>query len=148
MLAIALAEGGQGAAELGHVIRVALEPHLPGSERFSVSGPGIVVGPKQATSIALVMHELATNAAKHGALSNDTGRIDLAWSVDGEMFRMEWKECDGPRVVKSDRVGFGSRLIKGILVHEFGGTIEPKYDPDGLSVTFAFPAGHLTRDGS
>jgi two-component sensor histidine kinase len=91
---------------------------------------------RQSLALALALHELATNAAKYGALSNDTGRVRIAWRVGpGEgcrSLRLEWREVDGPPVTAPDRKGFGSRLIEQSLAAEFAGEVTMTYHPTGL----------------
>lgn len=85
-------------------------------KRFAVGGPEVAIGPKPALSLALILHELGTNAVKYGALSNQDGRIEIAWRLDeieGEQhFRLRWQETGGPLVEPPSRRGFGSRLIE------------------------------------
>ena len=91
----------------------------------------IVVG-MAASWIALLFHELATNAAKYGALSNDTGRISVHWAVDNEALTFDWREEGGPPVAPVSRAGFGTRLIKRTLAAELNGSAELEFEPTGL----------------
>ncbi|HEX5230276.1 MAG TPA: HWE histidine kinase domain-containing protein, partial [Bryobacteraceae bacterium] len=109
--------------------------HLAGdANRLRIEGPNLQVSPRAALSLALTLHELATNAAKYGALSADTGRVDISWSVgfDG-IFVLDWTESGGPLVEPPRRKGFGSRLIGGALTDEWGGTTTMKYNPEGIA---------------
>ena len=106
-------------------------------DRFRISGPPIELGAKAALSLALMLHELATNAAKYGALSVPDGRVAVTWDVTapmgGEpMVRMTWRESGGPTVAIPTRKGFGSRLIERGLVGAVGGTVGLDYDPAGV----------------
>jgi two-component sensor histidine kinase len=80
------------------------------SERISARGPRIRLGPQAAQMLALVIHELATNATKHGALSSAEGRVTVAWVLDNDtpVLRFRWHERGGPLVVPPERVGFGA----------------------------------------
>ena len=87
--------------------------------------------------MALVFHELATNAVKYGALSVDQGRIDIAWTLDrlNDTLELSWTEAGGPPVTKPTRKGFGSRLIERGLRGELHGTASMDYAPGGLVCT-------------
>ncbi|WP_062207740.1 PAS domain-containing protein [Aureimonas sp. AU12] len=106
------------------------------SARVSWSGPDIRLTAKQSLALALALHELATNAAKYGALSNEEGRVLIGWHVaqrDGaQRLCFEWREVGGPRVEKPMTRGFGSRLIEQSLALEFGGSVIVAYEPTGL----------------
>lgn len=112
-------------------------------DRFRISGPAIELGAKAALSLALTLHELATNAVKYGALSVPAGRVTVAWDVALEAgeptVRMTWRESGGPRVVVPSRKGFGSRLIERGLVGAVGGTVSLDYEPAGLVCRLAAP---------
>lgn len=113
--------------------------------RFSVAGDDVrLVQPKAALTLAMVFHELATNAAKHGALSNDaSGRIDIAWQIEptpqGDRMRLRWQESGGPPVTPPARKGFGSRLIEGGLAQELDGEVHLDYAPAGLVCEIVMP---------
>jgi two-component sensor histidine kinase len=97
--------------------------------RFTVEGDDVRLPPKAALTFAMVFHELATNAAKHGALSDDAaGRIDIAWQVEptpqGDRMRLRWQESGGPPVPPPGRKGFGSRLIESGLAQELDGATD------------------------
>ncbi|WP_264048602.1 PAS domain-containing sensor histidine kinase [Methylobacterium flocculans] len=132
-----LLAGVHESAEMEAVMRGALSIHddrQPG--RFRLSGPPVSLGAKAALSLALMLHELATNAAKYGALSVPEGRVALEWSLrddaSGPIVDLSWSEADGPPVVPPTRKGFGSRLIERGLVGAVGGTIRLDYAPTGL----------------
>ncbi len=104
-------------------------------KRFSIGGPdGLWVGSRKASTLAMALHELATNAVKYGALSNDAGRVDLIWTLrdDGSgVVLLTWRESSGPPVKRPTRRGFGSFLIEHALQGEIERT-EIRYEPDGL----------------
>jgi two-component sensor histidine kinase len=111
--------------------------------RFSVEGDDVRLQPKAALTLAMVFHELATNAAKHGALSNGgDGKIDIAWQVEptphGRM-RLRWKESGGPPVMPPGRKGFGSRVIEGGLARELDGEVRLDYEPPGVVCQIIMP---------
>ena len=80
----------------------------------------------------MALHELGTNAAKYGALSVDGGRVSIAWDVEGDRLRLEWRESGGPPVEAPSRRGFGSRLIERGLEADLDGRAELHFDPAGL----------------
>jgi PAS domain S-box-containing protein len=124
-------------ASIIDLIEGALSPHQSGEGRYRLSGPDIMLSPRHSLSLALAIHELATNATKYGALSNSVGYVDVRWSIgiiDGEArFRFDWKEIDGPPVAKPERRGFGSRLIEQILASDFGTESRIEYAPSGVN---------------
>lgn len=124
-------------ADLGTMVEDALSAFQPaGRDAFRISGPTLRVGPHAALSIALALHELATNATKYGSLTSPTGTVDLSWAVapDGT-FQLVWREDGGPAVEPSDRKGFGSRLILQVLPKELQGTAEIDFRSSGVVFT-------------
>jgi PAS domain S-box-containing protein len=116
--------------------------------RFSVAGKDVGLEPKAALTLAMVFHELATNAAKHGALSNGApGKIDITWQAEpalkGDRIQLRWQESGGPLVTPPSRKGFGSRLIEGGLAQELGGEVRLYYEPAGMvcQISMPIPAG-------
>jgi PAS domain S-box-containing protein len=112
--------------------------------RFSVEGDRVRLQPKAALTLAMLFHELATNAAKHGALSNGAaGKIDIAWQADptpqGDRMRLRWQESGGPPVTPPGRKGFGSRLIEGGLAQDLGGEVRLDYEPLGVVCQIIMP---------
>jgi two-component sensor histidine kinase len=110
---------------------------------FSVEGDDVHLQPKAALTLAMVFHELATNAAKHGALSDGgAGKIDIAWQVEptahGRM-RLRWQESGGPPVTRPGRKGFGSRVIEGGLARELDGEVRLDYEPAGVVCQIIMP---------
>lgn len=113
--------------------------------RVRLGGPDIAIGSKASLSLALVLHELTTNALKHGSLSVGSGQVDVSWRVDqsaeGEVLRMMWRESKGPEVVKPTKAGFGSRLISAGLVGSGGVVLA--YNSTGLVCELNAPIGNL-----
>jgi two-component sensor histidine kinase len=142
-----LTSASQPAASIRDVVENALAPHNPGTRRISISGPHIIAGSKQALSLWLAIHELATNAIKYGALSDDRGRIDISWreTPDGDtpIFHFVWREREGPPVVKPLKKGFGSELIEGGLAWDFGARVDVSYEPSGFICRLTAPMGNL-----
>ena len=120
-------------AELHTMVESSLEAfQVEGRDAIHVRGPDLRVGPHAAMSIALAIHELATNAVKYGALSCPEGTVDVRWKLSGEDFEFAWTENGGPRVVLGERKGFGSRLILRVLPAQLRGTAEIVYRPEGV----------------
>jgi PAS domain S-box-containing protein len=116
----------------------------PRVARFSVEGEDVRLAPKAALTLAMVLHELATNAAKYGALSSaEAGKIEIAWELDpspqGLQMRLRWQENDGPPVQPSGRKGFGSRLIEGALAHELDGEVRLSHGAAGVVCQINMP---------
>jgi two-component sensor histidine kinase len=131
-------------ASLRELIQRTLAPHVDrGSSRLRLEGPDLWLTPNRALSIALAMHELATNAVKHGALSNEIGRVAVGWRVIGERgerrLALDWTERDGPPVKPPPRRGFGSRLIERSLARELQGEVTLSFEHQGLSCRVIAP---------
>lgn len=126
-------------ADLRAIVEQATSPYP--ADAFRISGPTVSLPPKVVISLALALHELATNAAKYGALSTPDGRVSITWQCDpltDPFLRMTWKESGGPEVVPPTRKGFGTTLIERLLAAELKGEARLAYDPDG--VTFVLEA--------
>jgi PAS domain S-box-containing protein len=108
--------------------------------RITVHGPKLRLNPASAQAIGLALHELATNAGKYGALSTDTGRMDICWGTDGDTFTMGWTEREGPPVTAPKRRGFGTIVMEAMTERSVGGTVDLDYTPSGLSWRLACPA--------
>jgi PAS domain S-box-containing protein len=104
--------------------------------RFYISGPSLRLRPKAALSLSMALHELCTNAAKYGALSNDVGRVTIAWRIDDtgdhSRLRLTWREHGGPAVETPGRKGFGSRLLERALARELRARVKLLFPPDGV----------------
>ena len=121
------------------VVRRALRPWRDENHtRFQVEGPAVHVDPKRALALGMAFHELAANAAKYGALSNDSGSVDVGWSLepDGGLLKLRWEEKGGPLVEAPRHRGFGLRLIEQGLAREISGTVSLDFRPTGLVCTW------------
>ena len=125
------------------MIESALDIHRDRPDRFVLDGPAVMVGSRAALSLSLMLHELATNAAKYGALSNADGRVTISWDIDGDgddaPVTLRWIEAGGPAVVAPKRAGFGTRLIGRGLAGSFDGKVDLSYPPSGVVCTIAAP---------
>jgi|GEM_PF-1197640 len=133
-------------APLRQLIEQAVAPHcVPGLDRFTIEGPDVWMSPKNALAVAMALHELCTNAAKYGALSNDTGCVRVAWTISNERgqpeLQLRWSEAGGPPVTPPSRRGFGSRLIERGLSQELGGEVRIVFAPKGVICTIYAPLG-------
>jgi len=135
-----------GAVQMADIARESLEHFLvEDKKRVVLKGPPVALDPKTAVALGIVFHELATNAVKHGALSNDSGTVSVSWTFNGdEAVALQWQENGGPEVRQPSRAGFGSRLIKLELTHELNGGAELIYDKSGLKVAMEFPLSIAT----
>lgn len=117
--------------------------HAYDRSRFDIAGPDVRLSPRTALSLAMAFHELCSNAAKFGALSNAGGRVRVSWSIarDGGSpdIRISWTEEGGPPISPPDRKGFGSRLIERGLALELGGTVNLTFPAEGVRCDIAFP---------
>ncbi|HUG46014.1 MAG TPA: PAS domain S-box protein [Sphingomicrobium sp.] len=120
---------------IASVIEAALRPFETGEKRVGASGEEVLLSPSATVSLALGLHELATNAAKYGALSNGTGAVEVEWRVDGGDFELVWTERGGPPVEPPARKGFGTRLLQRAVAQDLGGAVELDFDPGGLVCT-------------
>lgn len=139
-----LTRGNWESAPLSRIIGDAVRPF--GTGRFKLDGPDLQIAPKPAVSLALALHELATNAAKYGALLAEGGCVELSWSAEpGEKFgfRMRWCEKGGPPVNPPRRRGFGSRLIQRGLATELDGEVALEYRPEGVCCDIRAPLDRL-----
>gem|GEM_PF-305924 len=120
------------AASIGDIAAAAAEPFGSSSGRITAEGPDLRLQPKTAVSLALALHELATNAVKYGALSVPEGRVEVRWRVAGDRLNLVWRECGGPPVEAPTRRGFGTRMIERGLATELGGEVRIDFRPTGL----------------
>jgi two-component sensor histidine kinase len=127
-------------AELHDVVHRVLQPYLLNSpERMRMFGPSVPLSPRLAVVLSMIVHEIATNAAKYGALSNDSGTIALDWEVftenDKRKLRLIWAEAGGPPVTAPVQRGFGSRLIERSARDQLGGEATVDFLPRGVVYT-------------
>jgi PAS domain S-box-containing protein len=130
-------------ADLKAIIDDLIHAHHGDDGRFGTSGPHVRLSPRVSLSLTMALHELSTNAMKHGALSNDSGRIALTWQTLGSgsatRLRLRWEERGGPPVAPPTRKGFGSRLLERGLSGELAGEVQITYDSRGLTCEIDIP---------
>jgi two-component sensor histidine kinase len=138
-------EGGEERADPLALAHDVLAPHRQDdSARITIDGTSIGLSARQARMFGLVLHELATNAAKHGALGVASGKVHLDWHLDKldehrRQLSMTWQEADGPEVTPPQRQGFGTRLLQDVVAHELSGEAELNYERKGLRYHLRFP---------
>ena len=110
-------------------------------ERFDIAGPTVILEPRRAVALAMALHELCTNAIKHGALSAPGGRVGIHWDLDADRsgVQLAWKETGGPAVHPPTQRGFGSTLLQRGLKHDLGGDARLAFEPDGLRCSIHIP---------
>lgn len=142
-----LTRDGATEASVVDVVFQAIAPFETTNERFHIGGPPVMLSSKQALSLSLALHELATNAVKYGALSNEAGKVRVEWTggrpETGEMFVFRWVEEGGPAVRTPARTGFGSRIIQMVLPHDFGGEAVLSHDPLGIRFELQTEMRHI-----
>jgi two-component sensor histidine kinase len=129
-----MATQGQGAGLRG-ILSAELRPY--GGSRVSMEGPDVLLPPKLALMMALLVHELATNAAKYGALSSSVGNLSIQWSLADARLDLEWRESGGPAVSAPIHRGFGTRLFSRAL-EQFGGAVDATFATTGLICKLSF----------
>jgi PAS domain S-box-containing protein len=144
-----LTESNWRSADLRHVVREAVRPYRHADGRnVDIKGPALALTPPASLALSMVMHELTTNAAKYGALSQPRGRVKIDWQVtssdDGRLLTLRWRETGGPPVKKPERSGFGSQLIEFTIRHEFGGACSLDYREDGFVGEITIPWEKVT----
>jgi two-component sensor histidine kinase len=128
-------------ARLRDIIAAEVSPYKA-EGRSELTGPEVMLPPKLALVMALLVHELATNAAKYGAFSNSAGKVAVRWSIDRGHLEFLWRESGGPVVVSPTRRGFGTRLFTRAL-EPFGGTADAEFSPSGLTCSMLVPLSEV-----
>ena len=128
-------------AALRSVVERELAPYIqPDAQSVEISGDDFSLAPNDALSLGLAIHELATNAAKYGALSVAEGRVDISWhKVAEDRIAVEWQESGGPPVTEPSSRGFGRELLEKIVAHELQSEVKLRFDPGGLSCSLQVP---------
>jgi two-component sensor histidine kinase len=140
-----LAESRWRGADLRRLVEEELRPFALGDEaRVRVEGPPLPLSPAAAQGVAMALHELATNAAKHGALSAPGGHVAVAWKVDDERLRICWSEAGGPPVNTPTKAGFGGTVLQRALSGSVGGRTQLHWRAQGLVCELELPLTSLT----
>lgn len=141
---------GWSDVDLRDLIERELEPYAGKADRIVMDGSSLRIRPKAALALGMVLHEMATNAVKYGALSTESGRVRISWAMEGaDLARcivLRWIEEGGPKVAATiDRRGFGSELIERQLSHDLHGTIEADFAETGLRATLTLPTDVIAQ---
>ena len=136
-------EGGWRSASLIELLNILLAPYL---DRIGLAGPNVFLEADPTFGLSMAIHELTTNASKHGSLSTRAGRVEVTWQVQrtelGLTLIFNWKEREGPAPKRQRRAGFGSRLVTMVIERQLNGTVRMTYGPDGLDVELTVPLTH------
>lgn len=140
-------------ADIGQIVASVLAPYrLHDSSRITLDGAALAVRPRVGVALMMVLHELATNAVKYGALSVLAGKLSVSWNREGqgadERLTVRWSESGGPRVKPPARQGFGTKLIERSTAHELGGTAHLEYREEGVRCELIFPLAAPERPAS
>jgi PAS domain S-box-containing protein len=127
-------------ADLCDVAERALEPFRPAAApRLTLAGPSVLLAPQQALAVSMALHELATNAAKYGAFSDEQGRVDVSWARTDDGWTLTWQEMDGPPVAAPKSRGFGSRLLERGLANDLQGAVQLSFPSSGVRCVMRAP---------
>jgi PAS domain S-box-containing protein len=127
------------AATLDEIVASATQPVADPPERVRHEGPAVSLAPKAAVSLTMALHELATNAARYGALSVPGGRLDVGWRIEGDRLAIEWREEGGPSVAGPARRGFGLRMVERALATDLAARVAIAFEESGLVCTIDAP---------
>jgi two-component system, chemotaxis family, CheB/CheR fusion protein len=138
-----LSQAGQGEMALRTLITTELAPYDRQEGSPVIAGPDVALTPKAGLALAMAIHELASNAAKYGALSTVSGRLEVRWTItggtDNEILALAWTESGGPAVQPPIRRGFGTTLIERSLTHELDAEVRREFAAPGLRCTIEIP---------
>ena len=131
------------ATPIFNAVEAALRPFQGTEARISFEGPTILLAPSATVTLTLALHELATNAAKYGALSSDNGAAEVRWIKEDETFILDWRERGGPPVTKPSKTGFGTRLLERVVASDLGGAVDIVFDRSGVTCRISTPIGRI-----
>jgi len=142
-----LTQSDWGSTPVRAVLEAELLPYAHGGDhKIAMTGPEVELAPNDALSLGLAIHELATNAAKYGALSQAGGAVTIDWrQIEPTLVRVEWLEIDGPPVSQDRKRGFGTDLIERIVAHELRHPVELEFDPEGVRCVLMIPVRRATE---
>src|SRR5262249_18543808 len=145
-----LSSGRWQGISLTELVRREFGPYA-GRSNTEIHGPEVVLCAEAGQAMAMVLHELVTNAAKYGALSTRNGRVTIKWDLKlnaqaQPALVLEWQEMDGPPVIVTGKPSYGSSTIRDLIPYEFGGTVDFVLAPDGIRCRLELPAGWLAND--
>jgi two-component sensor histidine kinase len=139
-----LSQGRWDGVSLADLIRFQLAPYTTNANT-TISGPNVTLTTAQTQAVAMVIHELVTNAAKHGALSSPDGRVSMSWDRAGAdaapILTITWRELGGSPITAPVQSGYGLCLIRDLIPYELGGTVDLTFPPSGACCKIAIPLG-------
>lgn len=138
-----LTDAPAGLVSVAEIFETELQPFLGGAIRANLSGPKVEIGPDTASVLALVIHELTTNASKYGALSVQGGLVSVSWALTPEGLRIDWQEDGGPPVRTPERRGFGRTVIEQVIPFELGGQGSIEFAEAGVRSSLMVPRDAL-----
>jgi PAS domain S-box-containing protein len=139
-----LSETRWQSVDLGRIVSEEIAPFATGqAKRIAAAGPAVSLQPGTAQSLSLALHELATNAAKYGALSAVQGRVSLGWELEREALVLRWSETGGPTIRPPTRTGFGTKVISASIERQLGGRSTFDWRPEGLHCTLEIPRANV-----
>jgi two-component sensor histidine kinase len=131
-------------ADLCKIVEEEMAPyHTIHRERVVTTGPAVVLLPATAQAVALALHELATNAAKYGALSTETGTLHVVWQTERDALVLDWTETGGPATAEPARLGFGLTIVRSSIEAQFRGGVVYEWRPEGLHCRLSIPAAQI-----
>jgi two-component sensor histidine kinase len=135
-------------ADVGDLVEQMLANHRVGtSQQVEIDGEAAHLDARQGQSVGLVLHELASNAVRHGALSVPAGRLRIGWRAEqrggSRWLLLTWRESGGPPVGAPANTGFGRTVIERAAAYELGGTTDLRFEPDGVFYELAFPLDQI-----
>jgi PAS domain S-box-containing protein len=135
-------------ADLRGLVDEELAPYRTSPEKIVIEGPDVMLRPTAAQSLALTVHELATNAAKYGALSSTSGRIELSWKIQDGNLVMRWSEMDGPTIKASQYKGFGTKIVVESIERQLDGQVTFDWPASGLRCILSVPSDKIKSEGT
>jgi two-component sensor histidine kinase len=146
-----LSSGRWQGISLTELARRELAPYAT-RDNTEITGPEVVLSPEAGQAMAMVLHELATNAAKYGALSTKHGRVSIRWEQRRNArprshLVLEWREVGGPPVTAPSKPSYGTSTIRDLIPYEFGGTVELVLAQEGVRCRLKLPSDWLSSDG-
>jgi PAS domain S-box-containing protein len=127
-------------ADVERLVQEELAPYrTSGTPKVRISGPSAFLPPDKAQTLVLALHELATNAAKYGALSTSAGEVQVLWHLEPGALKLEWTESGGPAVQPPTSQGFGTKIMNASIKHQIGGSVVMDWRPEGLRCVLTLP---------
>ncbi len=139
-------------ALLRTVVETELAPYMAAPSRVTMSGPDVYLPPKSAVVLGMAFHELTTNAAKYGALSSNSGQLNVAWALSDHngtsILTIDWCETEGPPVEATPKPGFGSRLLRQTIARELAGELDLRFERQGVCCIIKVPIGSASQQAA